>query len=117
MLATAMLNGPTKSKSENNGNDECGTSGNNDLQENWDDNYPSGSFVGAKSGTGGPLCEQSLLLYDAANNKVALARNDATDAGIRKILHSVNFLGDTRLQDSVHRIVQEIISGSLPKQK
>ena len=113
LLATAMLNGPAKS--EINGKNERSTSGNKNLQEYWDNTYPSGSFVGAKSGTGGPLCEQSLLLYDAASSKVALATNDSTDAGIGKMLPSVNFLGDTQLQDSVYGIVQEIISGSLPK--
>uniref|UniRef100_A0A7S4ATU6 Uncharacterized protein n=1 Tax=Pseudo-nitzschia australis TaxID=44445 RepID=A0A7S4ATU6_9STRA len=41
----------------------------------WDDVYPSGSFVGARSGTGGPLCEQSLLVYNATRGRVGLGEN------------------------------------------
>jgi hypothetical protein len=29
------------------------------VMEDWE--YPSGTFVGAKSGTGGPVCDQSIL--------------------------------------------------------
>jgi len=92
----------------------------------WDDIYPSGSFVGAQSGTGGPLCEQSLLLYNATSNKVSLfadlenddfdrnqnAENDSNAPTIIDNSDRMNFLNDHQLQSLVHRVVREIIDDS-----
>lgn len=86
----------------------------------WNDVYPSGSFVGAQSGTGGPLCEQSLLLYNATTNKVNFAnddfdlnRNTGNDSDApTKNSDRINFLGDHQLQSLVYRVVRDIIDNS-----
>ena len=92
----------------------------------WDDIYPSGSFVGAQSGTGHSLCEQSLLLYNATSNKVSLfadfenddfdrnqnAENDSNAPTIIDNSDRMNFLNDHQLQSLVHRVVREIIDDS-----
>ncbi len=108
LLARALLNGPID------------TNCRDGLR--WDDVYPSGSFVGAQSGTGGPLCEQSFLLYNATGNKVSLfedlanddfdanrsAGNDSKATTIIENSDRINFLGDRQLQRLVHRVVRDI---------
>eukprot|EP00536_Pseudo-nitzschia_multiseries_P018069 jgi/Psemu1/54018/gm1.54018_g len=85
----------------------------------WDDVYPSGSFVGAKSGTGGPLCEQALLVYNATSGRVGLVDDGGGDGdgarggtalGHQKFAAAddnnkgeggTNFLGNQRLQHAL----------------
>lgn len=79
----------------------------------WDDVYPSGSFVGAESGTGGPLCEQTQLVYNATSGRVSLsASEDGTISRSSRETKKdtfVNFLANHRLQNTVFRIVGEFI--------
>jgi hypothetical protein len=76
LLVNALMNGPmydTESENANANADPKSKSAGVEQQDRlrrWDDIYPSGSFVGARSGTGGPLCEQSLLVYDATSDRV-----------------------------------------------
>ena len=47
----------------------------------WDDVYPGGSFVGALSGTGGPLCEQSRLVYNRTSGRVGIPGAPGVESG------------------------------------
>jgi len=102
LLAKALLNGPLSTKSSGVYNNKTNLKANKPYLR-WDEVYPSGSFLGAQSGTGGPLCEQSLLLYNATSNKVGL---------VADAVNQTNFLGDARLQHLVHRVVRDIINKS-----
>lgn len=135
LLAKALLNGPTDdpSKEHETTSGDTATAGSEKAREQgsrWDDFYPSGSFVGARSGTGGPLCEQSLLVYNATSNSVGPAAEDipvgrsgemevANGGESGKGLFSfemnherINFLGNSRLQELVYRVMREIIDNS-----
>lgn len=94
LLATALLNAPIDANHKPN---------DASIEKSWDDMYPSGSFVGAQSGTGGPLCEQTLLLYNATNNKVSLPSSHAHTT------ERFNFLANQTLQDLLYRTVRKII--------
>ena len=102
LLATALLNAPIDTNQKPNDSKQSRE------KVQWDDLYPSGSFVGAKSGTGGPLCEQSLLVYNATNNKVSLASSDESEFHGKE--EKMNFLANQQLQDLVYQTVQRIIA-------
>ena len=121
LLVKALLNTPMETYYQETENNEA---------KRWDDVYPSGSFVGARSGTGGPLCEQSLLLYNVTTNKVGIAVDAARgdcDPCCEVLNHlpsnetsnstttieghdGINFLANRRLQDIVYHVVREIIA-------
>ena len=102
ILATALLNAPIETNKKPNDSKQSRET----VQ--WDDVYPSGSFVGAKSGTGGPLCEQSLLLYNATKNNVGLASSDESECHGKE--EKMNFLANGKLQDLVYETVRRIIA-------
>ena len=122
LLATALRNDPLFPE-KNNANATT-TNNNNTAPLRWDDVYPSGSFVGARSGTGGPLCEQSLLVYNATRGTVCLPTGGGAplDPPITKTTTTTtttttktttNFLGDRRLQRVVYRVVRGILSSGV----
>jgi hypothetical protein len=101
LLVKALLNGSMEDTSTNH-REEAGCenedpkSGSSDADQHrlrrWDDIYPSGSFVGARSGTGGPLCEQSLLVYDATSDLVGPGPmvEDALSGGLCAVAAAAN---------------------------
>ncbi len=103
ILATALLNAPIDANPKSNDANEQKS---NEAIVRWDDVYSSGSFVGAQSGTGGPLCEQSLLLYNATNNKVSLPSSNENKSHTTE---RFNFLANQKLQDLLYQTVRKII--------
>jgi len=99
----------------------CGGGGQLSNQQRWDDIYPNGSVVGAKSGTGGPLCEQTRLIYNESTNRVGIVdvevdeiddnndNNDDDNNDSGSGMSNSNFLGNTDLQRLVYDITQEFV--------
>jgi len=129
LLVRALLNDPieegdahrnTNHKVRNSSSDGNGN-GNDETVLRWDDVYPTGFFVGAKSGTGGPLCEQALLVYNSTSGRVGLVDENTNDHDDETTLgnrhgneregkdRGTNFLGNRGLQRLVFNAVQEFM--------
>ena len=85
-------------------------------KQRWDDLYPNGSVVGAKSGTGGPLCEQTRLIYNESTNRVGVVDvevdeidDDNNDNDSGSGMTNSNFLGNADLQRLVYDITQKFV--------